>query len=153
MSSTKPTASATPFVHRHRLRLSQTDAGGVVFFAQSLVIAHDAWEAVLDEVGFSVARIIRDGTFALPIVEANTRLLRPMRVGDDVCVEVTLEKLGTSSIIVGSRLDVDGVTVGLCRTVHVCIDGQGRNAPLPETFRAALLARFGVDDGPTADRG
>ena len=79
MSSTTPTAPTAPFIHRHRLRLSQTDAGGVVFFAQSLVIAHDAWEAVLDEVGFSVARIISEGTFALPIVEANTRLLRPMR--------------------------------------------------------------------------
>ena len=153
MSSTTPTAPTAPFIHRHRLRLSQTDAGGVVFFAQSLVVAHDAWEAVLDEVGFSVARIISEGTFALPIVEANTRLLRPMRVGDDVAVEVTLEKLGTSSIIVGSRLEVDGATVGLCRTVHVCIDRQGRSAPLPETLRAALRARLGVDVGATVDRG
>ena len=98
----------------------------------------------LDDVGFSVARIIASGRFALPIVEANTQLLRPMKVGDDVDVTVTLEKLGSSSVIVRSRLTVDGKDVGACRTVHVCIDGQGKSTPLPADFRAALARRFQV---------
>ena len=147
MTLDTPTSPGS-FTYRHRLKLAQTDAGGVVFFAQSLVIAHDAWEAVLDDVGFPVARILKERRFALPIVEANTRLLRPMRVGDDVDVTVTLEKLGTSSVIVRSRLTVEGHEVGHCRTVHVCIDGQGQSAPLPEEFRAGLARRFQLDVTP-----
>lgn len=142
MTQDSQATSSSSFVYRHRLKLAQTDAGGVVFFAQSLVIAHDAWEAVLDEVGFSVGKIIAEKQFALPIVEANTKLLRPMKAGDDVDVVVSLEKLGASSIIVQSRLDVAGQSVGQCRTVHVCIDGQGKSAPLPAPFREALAARF-----------
>lgn len=153
MTQDAQSPSSSSFSYRHRLKLAQTDAGGVVFFAQSLVIAHDAWEAVLDEVGFSVARIIRERQFALPIVEANTQLLRPMRAGDDVDVVITLEKLGTSSVIVRSALAVGGEAVGACRTVHVCIDGQGQSTPLPEAFRAALATRFGVERGLTPARG
>jgi acyl-CoA thioesterase FadM len=125
-------------VYRHRVRLAQTDAAGVVFFTEPLAIAHIAWEALLDELDQPVSRILDERRFALPIVEASTRLLRPVRVGDDVDVAVTLEKLGRSSVVVNHALSVAGTVVSQCRTVHVAVDAQGRTTPLPDDLAAGL---------------
>ncbi len=141
----------TPFVHRHRVRLAQTDAAGVVFFTEPLAIAHLAWEALLDELGLPVARILGERRFALPIVEASTRILRPIRVGDDVDVALSLEKLGRSSAVVNHVLSVGETVVSQCRTVHVAVDGEGRSTPLPEALASGLarLLPMSSPDAPT----
>jgi len=133
---------STTFTHRHRVRLKDTDAAGVVFFVNTLVMAHEAFEACLDEAGVSIASILKEREFALPIVEATTKQQRPLRVGDDVDVTLALEKLGTGSLIVLGTLKVGDVVVATTRTVHVAIDGQGRSRPLPEAFKAAVGARL-----------
>lgn len=131
-----------PFTYRHRVRLSDTDAAGVVFFVNTLVMAHEAFEACLDVAGVSIATILKEREFALPIVEATTKQQRPLRVGDDVDVALSLEKLGTGSLIVLGTLKVGDVVVATTRTVHVAIDGQGRSRPLPESFKAAVAAHL-----------
>ena len=98
--------------------------------------------ACLDEAGVSIASILKEREFALPIVEATTKQQRPLRVGDDVDVTLALEKLGTGSLIVLGTLKVGDVVVATTRTVHVAIDGQGRSRPLPEAFKAAVGARL-----------
>jgi 1,4-dihydroxy-2-naphthoyl-CoA hydrolase len=131
-----------PFTHRRRVRLKDTDAAGVVFFVNPLVMVHEAFEACLDEGGASIATILTERAFALPIVEATTKQQRPLRVGDDVDVSLALEKLGTGSLIVLGTLKVGDVVVATTRTVHVAIDGQGRSRPLPVSFKAAIAARL-----------
>jgi 1,4-dihydroxy-2-naphthoyl-CoA hydrolase len=141
---------STPFVHRHRVRLAQTDAAGVVFFTEPLAIAHLAWEALLDALDQPVARILRERRFALPIVEASTRILRPVRVGDDVDVAISLEKLGRSSVVVSHALTVGEALVSQCRTVHVAVDGQGGSTPLPEALATGLTRLLPVVPPPEA---
>lgn len=131
-----------PFIHRHRVRLADTDAAGVVFFVNTLVMAHEAFEACLDDAGVSIATILKEREFALPIVEATTKQQRPLRVGDDVDVSLALEKLGTGSLIVSGTLKVGDIVVATTRTVHVAIDGQGRSTALPASFKAAVAARL-----------
>lgn len=125
-----------------RVRLAQTDAAGVVFFTEPLAMAHAAFEALLDEVGVSVAAILRDKLWALPIVEASVQLSSPMRVGDDVVCAIGLERLGTTSFILQITLTVSSKVVARCRTVHVCIDGTGKPTPLPTALTAGLRERL-----------
>ena len=49
---------SAPFSFRHRVRLAQTDAAGVVFFTEPLAIAHLAWEALLDELGQQIELVV-----------------------------------------------------------------------------------------------
>jgi|GEM_PF-1465600 len=131
-----------------RVRLAQTDAAGVVFFTEPLAMAHAAFEALLDEVGVSVADILRDKLWALPIAEASVQLSSPMRVGDDVVCAIGLERLGTTSFILQTTLTTSTASsskvVARCRTVHVCIDSAGKPTPLPTALTAGLRARLPV---------
>jgi 1,4-dihydroxy-2-naphthoyl-CoA hydrolase len=131
-----------PFTYRRRVRLKDTDAAGVVFFVNPLVMVHEAFEACLDAGGVSIARILKERVFALPIVEATTKQRRPLRVGDDIDIELSLEKLGASSLIVCGTLKVGDDVVGTTRTVHVAVDHQGVSCPLPTAVREAVAGRL-----------
>jgi len=130
------------FSHTTRIRLGHTDAAGVAFFVQPLVLHHEAFEALLDDAGCSIASILRERKWALPIVEASVQQTAPLHVGDDVTFTLSLEKLGRSSIILLSTMSKGPVQIGGCRTVHVAIDPTGASTPLPTSLVEALKARL-----------
>ena len=59
------------FRYERTVRLADTDAAGVVYFARVLSICHEAYEASLAAAGVPLASWIRKGTIALPIVHAH----------------------------------------------------------------------------------
>lgn len=126
------------FVHRCRIRLHHTDAARVIFFAEQLRLAHDAFEGLLDEHDLSIGKVLQEGEWALPVVHASEDLLAPVRLGDELAIEVRAERVGETSVTVGYRVLRGDDVVGTARLVHVCIGPDGEKRPLPEALRAAL---------------
>jgi YbgC/YbaW family acyl-CoA thioester hydrolase len=124
------------YVHRQRVRLARTDAGGVVFFVEPLVMAHEAYEALLDEVGVS-ARSVIDAGCGIPIVDARVSLRAPLKVGDDVDVTLRVTRLGGKSFTIAATLSRGAEVVGEATTTHVFIE-HGQSAPLPAALRVGL---------------
>lgn len=128
-----------PFTRSHRIALRQTDAAGVLFFAEQLALVHDVYQELLREGGLSIRAILDEGVFALPIVKAETELLSPLRVDDEVEVALSLEREGETSFTLAHSLTREGAVAGRGRTVHVCVDGSaGRPRPLPDAVKAVL---------------
>ncbi len=130
-----------PFVYRHILKLHETDAAGLLFFSHQFTIIHDAYEALLEKIGFSFARMIRKTGFFLPIVHAESDYQAPLFVGDRLAITVRVEKIGTTSFsFVYELLKGPGKElVGAARTVHVTIDKKtGKKTPIPPAMRQAL---------------
>ena len=50
--------SPKPFEYRFSIRLHDTDAAGVLFFAHLLRHAHDAYEAFMEQAGFGLVGLI-----------------------------------------------------------------------------------------------
>ena len=130
------------FSHTTRIKLGHTDAAGVAFFVQPLVLHHEAFEAVLDAAGCSIASILRERQWGLPIVEASVQQTAPLYVGDDVTFTLTLEKIGRSSLVLVSTMTKGPLAVGRCLTVHVAIDAAGASTPLPTDLVEALKAQL-----------
>ena len=120
------------------VRLSRTDSGRVLYFAEYLSLCHETYEAYLDSVGFSVARIIDEGEFAMPIVHAETDLKAPAFVSDVLRFELTLA-LGKTSLKGQFNIFKGDETIGSAQLVSVCINAQTRAPmPLPNNFRKAI---------------
>lgn len=121
------------------VKLHDTDAAGLLFFANQFLFAHDAYEAYLNSQGLGFARLLHEGNYKLPIVRAEADYPRALAVGDRLTIEMTTEKLSTHSFVLAFRLvRPDRFEVGRVRTVHVCVDGAGGKIPLPTDLRAAL---------------
>lgn len=128
------------FKDYYTVQLHDTDAAGILFFANQLKIVHNFYEAMLKKVGFPFQERFEKKDFFIPIVHAETDFYHALRDGDTVEVRVEIENLGkTSFTLAYSLLLFDGTTAGTAKTVHVTIDpNTWKKIPLPDSFRQAL---------------
>ena len=128
------------FRYETSVKLHDTDAAGLLFFAHQFTIAHDAYETFMSEQGVGFRKILRDNDYKLAIVHASADFMKQLSVGDALTVEMRAEKVSTHSfILVYELFDAAGAKVGTARTVHVCIDAaSGLKKPLPEKIKAAM---------------
>lgn len=122
------------------VRLHDTDAAGILFYANQFLYIHDAYEELLRIIGLPIASILHDEPCILPIVHAESQYLKPLAVGDEVTITVEVAKIGeTSFVLEYELLGVDEQIVGKAKTVHVTVSRQTQNKiALPEKLQRAL---------------
>lgn len=128
------------YTYQTKIKLHETDAAGLLFFSNQFKIIHDAYEGLLENLGFGFAQLIRDKEFFLPIVHAESDYKLPLFVGDLIEVQVLVEKVGKTSFTLSYKLlDTSQRIVGLAQTVHVTIDKATRKKiPLPSDLRSKI---------------
>ncbi len=121
------------FTRKIHLRLYETDATGVLYFPQQLRMAQETFECFLEEAGPSLGGWLKDKTYLLPVVHAEADYCKPIQVGDEVEIRLSLEKIGTTSFTLSTALVIEGeILAGKTSIVHVCIDRRlWKSCPLP----------------------
>jgi 1,4-dihydroxy-2-naphthoyl-CoA hydrolase len=130
-----------PFSYHRTIHLADTDAAGVVFFANLLAICHEAYEEALAAAGVELNGFFRDNALVVPIAASEASYHRPLAAGDRVRVTVAPATLTENSfeirfeiIKLGPRAEKLAVRA---RTEHVCIDAKTRGRlPLPPDLAA-----------------
>lgn len=93
------------FVKPHRIRFSECDPAGIVFYPQYFVMFNDLLEAWVDELlpdgGF--AAYIQKHQFGLPTVRLEADFRAVSRMGDAVTLELEVDQLGGKSITLALR--------------------------------------------------
>lgn len=136
--------SEPAFRYRFQVRLHDTDAAGVLFFGHLFRHAHDAYEALMEALGFPLSIMIRDGLGStksgLPIIQAEARFLRPMVQGDTIDIGVSVREIRKRSFALDYRfLDLEGRPCASAHTVHAMTGVMNAGEPrLPEALRLAL---------------
>ena len=128
------------FSYKHILKLHETDAAGILFFSHQFEIIHDAYEALLEKIGYGFAHIIRKTDFFLPIVHAESDFKAPLFVGDRITIQVSVAHIGRTSFAFAYQLrNARKKLVGTAKTVHVTIDKKSsEKIPLPSGLRKAI---------------
>lgn len=124
------------------VRLHETDAAGILFYASQFLYVHDAYEELLQLIGLPVVSILRDESFILPIVHAEAQYFKPLHVGDEITVALQVGSIGaTSFVLVFDLFAADDKHVGKAKTVHVAVNRQTQEKiALPEKLQRALRA-------------
>jgi 1,4-dihydroxy-2-naphthoyl-CoA hydrolase len=128
------------FRNKITVRLQDTDAAGILFFASQLIYAHETYEKFMEEIGCSFAEVFERGVYLMPIVHAEADFMRTVTVGDLLDVEMSVAAVGNSSYTLEYLLKAeDGTEIGRCRTVHVTISrSEKKKIPLPRPIRQGL---------------
>ena len=128
------------FEAKIKVRLYDTDAAGVVFFANYFKLAHDAYEEFMDSIGCGIDRILKETAYILPVVHGEADYKKPLTLGETVTVSITAQVKETSFVLYYTLKDVQGGTAAILETVHVAVDGKTKKKiPLPENVRQGLL--------------
>jgi len=115
------------FEYQRIIRFQDTDAAGVVYFAQILSICHEAYEASLRQVGIELKQFFGRGAIAVPITHTSADFKRPLMCGDVVTIHFTPTQKTTDSFEIHyTVLQAEGKSAATVTTHHVCIDTANR---------------------------
>jgi YbgC/YbaW family acyl-CoA thioester hydrolase len=128
------------FTYFTEVRLKDTDATGVLYFAEQFKFALVTFEEFLKVRGFAWKDLMASPYF-LPVVHAQSDYLAPLMVGDPLEITLTVGELGTSSIPLNYtfRNPEKNCEVGRAKIIHVLVDKQTRaSVPIPDFLREIL---------------
>ena len=128
------------FNYARTIHFPDTDAAGVVFFANYLAIAHEAYEEALAAAGINLRTFFSDTGTVVPIAKSEAEYLRPLVCGDKLRVTVSPTLLTPHSFELRYELFRLGAPEKLAariRTEHVCIASASRERhPFPPALAA-----------------
>lgn len=123
-----------------KIRLQFTDAAGVMFYARLFELAHLAFEDMLDAIGHPLPEDLAGAEVAFPIVHAEADYRAPMRLGNKVRIDVTVEGVRSRVFKLGYTFMLeDGTKAAEAQTIHAAVGRGVRDATvLPAALVAAL---------------
>jgi 4-hydroxybenzoyl-CoA thioesterase len=132
--------SSHPFERPLRIRFAHCDPAGIVFFPQYLVMINNLVEDwVTEALGVPYAELLGRRRTGMPTVSLQCEFTAISRMGDDVLLGLTVERLGQRSITLQlgcrqgdeQRLRVRQVLVFTSLDTHRAVD-------VPDDLRAAI---------------
>jgi acyl-CoA thioester hydrolase len=132
-----------PFSDTLRVRYSDTDAQGHLYFANYLVYADEVAGHYMADLGYDAMRP-QDAPALIFTVNVNCDFIDECRSGDLVRVAVGYRRLGTSSAELTWEIQLNESQAVLARgsITQVFVDHETRRScPIPQGFRDAILSR------------
>jgi len=122
-----------------RIYYQDTDAGGVVYYANYLKFFEKSWFEYLTFIGISLPEWEKVGTYVL-IKNAYLDLIEKLQYGDSIKVITTIQEVKNAYFILTHIVLKDGKITTKGATKMVCVDKTGKPKRIPEDFKTKLLA-------------
>lgn len=142
-------AITTPFAFPIRVYYEDTDAGGVVYYANYLKFLERGRAEWLRWLGFDQVDLLRELGLAFVVRRVALDYLKPARLDDELSVDVEVERIARSQIFFRQRVRRgrgEAAETLVSGEVHVvCVRVAGRGEPakivsIPAALRAKLEA-------------
>ena len=132
------------FSYSRTVHLSDTDAAGVLYFANLLVICHEAYEESLLTVGINFNQLVRDTELAIPIVHSSANYFLPIRCGDKLSIQLQPQQLSDNEFEINYQIFNSSSEKLLAKatTKHVCIATGSRKRMSVPTSMIEWLYNF-----------
>ena len=118
-----------PFTYLRTVHFQDTDAAGVVYFANVLAMCHEAYEASLAASGINLKAFFSNPEVAFPIIHASVDFYRPMFAGDRLMIQLTPKQVTGDEFEIAYQVfsgEVAGRSAAKALTKHVCINAVCR---------------------------
>lgn len=131
------------FRTERRIRFSDCDPAGIVFYPQYFVLFNGALEDWVDALGIGFSELVARRRIGLPSVHIEADFQAISRLGDTVSLQLEVERLGDKSLTLAWRCvaAADGEIRMAMRQVLVTTSLESHRAiAIPEDLRAAIGA-------------
>jgi acyl-CoA thioester hydrolase len=120
----------------HRVSYGETDAMGVVYYANYLHLFERGRSELIRGLGFSYATVEKRGIF-LPVREATCRYLAPARYDDLIHIRTGLASQSRASLsFVYEITNEGGLVLTRGSTQHAVVNAQGKPVRVPDWLSA-----------------
>jgi acyl-CoA thioester hydrolase len=125
-------------VYTTRIYYQDTDAGGVVYYANYLCLFEKSWFEHLISIGISLPEWEKRGTYVL-IKNAFLDLIEKLQYGDTINIKTSVKEVRNAYFVLGHTVFKEGKATTMGETKMVCVDQTGKPKRIPDDFKAKLL--------------
>lgn len=131
-----------PFTSTRRIDFPMVDIAGIVYYPHYWDLAHrffeESWETTCD---MHYRDVLQEKKVALPLVHSEAKFHHPLEYGDTARCEITVIKIGTTSIT--WRYVIENQHGTLCwsaiqTTVCTSMDAVTEKEPIPDWMKNGL---------------
>jgi 1,4-dihydroxy-2-naphthoyl-CoA hydrolase len=116
-----------PFNYEYIVQFRDTDAAGVVYFANIISICHIAYESALISSDIDLKLFVSNPEFAIPIIHVSADFFRPLYCGDRLIIDLTPQSIDSCRFEIKYQvLNVDNQKSATATTKHIAIDPTTR---------------------------
>lgn len=130
--------------HQHafalRVYYEDTDAGGVVYYANYLRFAERARTEMLRQAGIGQQAMLEGDGLGFIVRRCTIEYLKPARLDDLLEVLTTVEEARGARLQVAQAIRRDGEDLARLRLEIACVDRTGKPQRLPNSLAAAFAA-------------
>lgn len=129
-----------PRHHRatYRVYYEDTDALGVMYYAQYLAYAERGRTEALRTEGASVAEMVRLHGCGFVVRHVSLDCLKPVVLDDLITVVSGVTALGGATVKLNQTLERDGVAVARLEVTLACVRPNGSPTRIPQRWREVL---------------
>ena len=121
------------------ITFDETDLGGVVYFANTLKLAHRFIESFVVDQIIDWKMWFQHPEWIVPIKHITCDYKTPLFAGKDCTGKITLKKLGHSSVTFETRLLQDNKTCAVVQSTHVFVQTKSHSIiRMPQAIRDSL---------------
>jgi YbgC/YbaW family acyl-CoA thioester hydrolase len=123
------------------VRFGDLDGAGIAYYPNLVNFLHEAFEDFfVGHVGRPYPQVYAEG-IGFPTVKIDMEFLSPVHYGDHVDIDVTVLRVGRSSVQIRYEASVQSRSVFRARNVAVVVDMKTfRPSPIPDWLRERLEA-------------
>jgi acyl-CoA thioester hydrolase len=130
-------AGMQEFVIERKIYYHDTDAGGVVYYANYLKHLEEGRTEFCRHRGIDTAALLARG-FSFPVVHVEVDYKSPARYGESIRIETRVEKLGESSIHFSQEIRRNGQLLVKAKTIWACVGRDFKSVKVPPDIAEKL---------------
>ena len=127
------------FNFNQKVLFKHCDPAGIVFYPRYFEMINDCVEAFFEEIGLPFEVLLK--TAGVPTAQISTTFQNPSRHGDALVVQLTVKRIGRSSLDLSFRAMCGTELRFSAESTFAYIDLNGRAQPWPEAVRTEF-ARY-----------
>jgi acyl-CoA thioester hydrolase len=134
-------SSASGAVHSMKLRVyyEDTDAAGLVYYANYLKFAERGRTEMMRELGFAHSQIAEEIGTLFTVRRCSVDYRAPARLDDALIVETLVREIGGATVLLDQRIRRDDEILVQIEMLVACVGRDGRPRRVPPGLRAALM--------------
>jgi acyl-CoA thioester hydrolase len=132
-------ASGTTHSLPVRVYYEDTDAAGIVYYANYLKFAERGRTEMMRDLGFAHSEIAEATGIVFTVRRCSADYRAAARLDDALTVETRIAEIGAATLSLDQQIRRDGETIVALDVLVACVGRDGRPRRVPSGLRAALM--------------
>jgi acyl-CoA thioester hydrolase len=122
-----------------RVYYEDTDAAGIVYYANYLKFAERGRTEMMRDLGFAHSEIAAATGIVFTVRRCSADYRAAARLDDALTVETRIAEIGAATLSLDQQIRRDGETIVALDVLVACVGRDGRPRRVPPGLRAALM--------------